>query len=235
MKTNEIAKYEEEYNMATPVLNAELRTATGSINSTQARKAGKIPAVVYSRGADTKEILLDERETMRVLSRYGQNVRMGLSLEGEKSYVIIKDLQRGIVNNQKLIHVDLQTLDEREKIRMVMPVLLINREDVETSSKFVQLTVNELEIQTYPRYLPDRIELDASKLSEKEALTIADLNIGEDENIEISEEMDRVIATLTEAEDMIEEADLDTDEEAADVPEIGEETEEEEVTEDDEE
>lgn len=206
--------------MATPMLNAELRTATGKSNTSKLRREGKVPAVVYSRGADTKEILLDEREALRVLSRFGQNVRIGLSLEGEKSYVIIKELQRGVVNRQ-LLHVDFQTLDENEKIRMTMPIQLLNREDVESSSEFVQLIVNEIEIQTFPRYLPDSVELDASKLREKDALTIADLNIGEDENIEISEEKDRVIAMLTEAETMEEpeEVDVDEDEEVEGVVE----------------
>lgn len=103
------------------------------------------------------------------------------------------------------MHMNLQTLSETEKIKMTMPIRLINREDVETSSQFVEMLLNEIEIQTFPRYLPDRVELDASKLKEKEFLTIADLNIGDDENIEITEEKDRLIASLTLAEDMVEE------------------------------
>ena len=190
--------------MATPVLNAEIRKATGKNAARKARKNGKIPGVVYSRGADTKEILFDEREVLGMLSRFGQNAKISLNLEGEKNFVIIKELQRGVVD-RKVIHIDFQTLSETEKIKMVLPIRLINREEVETSSQFVEMLLNEIEIQTYPRYLPDRVELDASKLKEKEFLTIVDLNIGEDENIEITEEKDRLIASLTLAEDMVEE------------------------------
>ncbi|MDI9475984.1 MAG: 50S ribosomal protein L25 [Natronincolaceae bacterium] len=190
--------------MATPVLNAEIREATGKNRTRKIRKLGKIPGVVYSRGVDTKEIQFDEREVLKMLSKFGQNAKISLNLEGEKSFVIIKDLQRGVID-KKVMHIDLQTLSETEKIKMTMPIRLINREDVETSSQFVEMLLNEIEIQTFPRYLPDRVELDASKLKEKEFLTIADLNIGDDENIEITEEKDRLIASLTLAEDMVEE------------------------------
>ena len=198
--------------MATPVLNAEIRKATGKNEARKIRKTGKIPGVVYSRGAETKEILFDEREVMRMLSRFGQNVKISLDLEGEKNFVIIKELQRGIID-RKVIHIDFQTLSETEKIKMVMPIRIVNREDVETSSQFVEMLLNEVEIQTYPRYLPDRVELDVSKLKEKDFLTVADLNIGEDENIEITEEKDRLIASLTLVEDMVEELEEEPEEE----------------------
>ncbi len=227
--------------MATPVLNAEIREATGKGASREIRRAGKIPGVVYSRGADTKELLFDEREVLRVLSTFGQNARISLNLEGEKNFVIIKELQRGIID-KKVIHIDFQTLDESEKIRMVMPIQIINRENVETSSQFVEMFLNEIEIQTYPRYLPDKIELDASKLRDVENLTVADLDIEESENIEILEDEDRLIATLTIVEDMVEELEEEleaelleeeeidveaVDEEEEDVEEAEEETEEE--------
>ncbi len=214
--------------MATPVLNAEIREATGKNRTRKIRKLGKVPGVVYSRGVDTKEILFDEREVLRMLSRFGQNVKISLNLEGEKSFVIIKDLQRGVVD-KKVMHIDLQTLSETEKIKMTMPIRLINREDVETSSQFVEMLLNEIEIQTFPRYLPDRVELDASKLKDKDFLTIADLNIGDDENIEITEEKDRLIASLTLAEDMVEE--VEEIEEEVEEALVGEEVTEEETDE----
>ncbi len=213
--------------MATPVLNAEVREATGKNRTRKIRKLGKIPGVVYSRGVDTKEILFDEREVLRMLSRFGQNAKISLNLEGEKSFVIIKDLQRGVVD-KKVMHIDLQTLSETEKIKMTLPIRLINREEVETSSQFVEMLLNEIEIQTFPRYLPDRVELDASKLKEKDALTIADLNIGEDENIEITEEKDRIIASVTLAESMEEEIE-EVEEEVAEGEEVTEEEIDEEV------
>ena len=91
--------------MATPVLNAETRKATGKSESRKARKIGKIPGVVYSRGVDTKEILFDEREISRLLSRFGQSTRINLNIEGEKNFVIIKELQRGTIDG-KVIHID---------------------------------------------------------------------------------------------------------------------------------
>lgn len=86
--------------MATPVLNAEIREATGKNRTRKIRKLGKIPGVVYSRGVDTKEIQFDEREVLKMLSKFGQNAKISLNLEGEKSFVIIKDLQRGVIDKR---------------------------------------------------------------------------------------------------------------------------------------
>jgi large subunit ribosomal protein L25 len=110
--------------MATPVLNAEIREATGKNRTRKIRKLGKIPGVVYSRGVDTKEIQFDEREVLKMLSKFGQNAKISLNLEGEKSFVIIKDLQRGVID-KKVMHIDLQTLSETEKIKMTMPILTV--------------------------------------------------------------------------------------------------------------
>ena len=60
----------------------------------------------------------------------------------------------------------------------------------------MQMNMNEVEIQTYPRYLPDKVELDATKLNEKDVLTIADLDIAENEHIEILEDREKVIASF---------------------------------------
>lgn len=91
---------------------------------------------------------------------------------------------------------DFQELDENEKIKVAMPIQIINREKVESSVKVIQLNMTELEIQTYPKYLPEKIELDAIHFKNKDTLTIGDLSITQNENIEILEDKDKVIASL---------------------------------------
>lgn len=181
--------------MATPVLNVELRNINGKNKVPKARKAGKIPGVVYSRGETTKQILLDEKEMQKILSKYGQSMKIALNIEGERTFAVIKEIQRESIKNQ-LLHADFQTLDENEKIKMIMPIQIINREQVESSVRFIQTNISEVEIQTYPKYLPDKVELDATDLNTKDVLTISDLNIGQNENIEILEDKQKVVASF---------------------------------------
>lgn len=204
--------------MATPILKLNIREAVGKNKVSKERKEGNIPGVVYSRNEETKNIYINEREMEKFLSQHGLSGRIGLNLEGEKSYAIIKDIQRSPIKN-KLLHVDFQTLDEKEKIKMIIPINVINREKVEVGNKIFQMQTNEVEIQTYPRYLPENVEIDAIKLEEKDSLTLEDLNIASDENIEILDDMDRVIATIVYASVEEETTEETTDEEIEEVTE----------------
>lgn len=189
--------------MATPVLAAELRKAKGKNQMLQVRRSGHVPGVVYSKGKKTKQVLLNEREINKLLSMYGQSLKIALNLEGEKSFAIIREIQRGSVNSE-ILHVDFQSLDENEKVKVQMPIQVINREAVESSVRFIQLNMNEIEIQTYPRYLPDKIELDAKILNEQDVLTIGDLDITSNEHIEILEDKGKVIASFVYAPTKVE-------------------------------
>lgn len=181
--------------MAAPVLSAKLRNVNKGDTLTKIRKSGKVPGVVYSRAENTKEILLDSKEIQKILSKYGPSTKIGLEIEGEKKFSVIKEIQREIMKNE-LLHMDFQTLDENEKIKMVMPIHIYNREKVETSDQVVQQNINEVEIQTYPRYLPEKIEIDAMKLKDKDSITVEDLDVFRNENIEVMENSDNIIASL---------------------------------------
>ncbi|SDL30381.1 50S ribosomal protein L25 [Natronincola ferrireducens] len=181
--------------MGTPMLKINLREATGKNKVAKDRREGNIPGTLYSKGKDTKSVYLKEKEMEKILSLQGISGKVGLSLEGEKTYAIIKEIQRGNLK-QDLLHVDFQTLDENQKIKLTVPIHILNKEKVETSYEILQVQLNEVEIQTYPRYLPEKIEVDAVKLKEQDYLTLADLNIVEDENIEILNDMNSIIANI---------------------------------------
>ncbi|NLM04109.1 MAG: 50S ribosomal protein L25 [Clostridiales bacterium] len=209
--------------MATPILKINNREVTGTNKVSKLRKEGKVPGVVYSKNEETREIYVSERELESFLSRYGSAGRLELDLDGEKKYAIIKDVQRGVLKN-RLLHIDLQTLDEKEKIRLTMPITVINREKAEVGDKIFQLQTSEVEIQTYPRYIPDVVEVDAALLEEKDSLTMEDLDISSNENIEILNDMDTVIATIVYA--TVEEPESEDTEETEAVEEVEKDTEE---------
>ncbi|AKL93555.1 50S ribosomal protein L25 1 [Clostridium aceticum] len=181
--------------MSTPMLKVSAREATGKNKVSKDRKKGTIPGVVYCKGQGTKLIYLNAKEMEKLLSHYGIGTKITLDFDGEKTYAIIKEIQKNTIKSN-LLHADLQTLDENEKIKLSMPIYILNKEKVESSSEILQSQLSEVEIQTYPKYIPDKIELDATKIREKDSLTVADLNIATNENIEILNDMSSVIATI---------------------------------------
>jgi len=181
--------------MATPQIQAYKRETTGKNRVAKERKNGKVPAVVYSKGKDTQLIYLDGRELERILSQYGASLRLGLNFEGERTYAVIKEVQRSNMKHE-LLHLDLQTLHDNEKVRLTLPVYLINREKVENNDQILQVQTGEIEIQTYPQYIPERIEVDATILKSKDQINISDLPLWENEQVEILEDPQGVIANL---------------------------------------
>ncbi|SCX81058.1 50S ribosomal protein L25 [Alkaliphilus peptidifermentans] len=189
--------------MATPILKVYERDAVGKNSIVKVRREGKLPAILYSRGQETQNLYLDEKEFQKLLNHYGTSIRIGLDLAGEKSFAIIKEVQRMPVKNT-LLHVDLQKLNENEKIKISLPIHIINKDEVETSSEIVQVQLTDVDIQTLPKYLPDRVEVDAKILKEKDNITLADISIANNKNIEILTDKNAVIATMAYASKVIE-------------------------------
>ncbi len=181
--------------MATPQIQAFKREMVGKNSVAKERKKGKVPAVVYSKGKDTQLIYLKERELEKLLSQYGTSLRLGLNFQDVTTFAIIKEIQRDNLKNQ-LLHLDLQTLNENEKIRLSLPIHLINKEKVENNDQILQVQLSEIEIQTYPKYIPERVEVDAKLLLEKDHITVSDLALCADKNIEVLEDKQGIIAFL---------------------------------------
>lgn len=181
--------------MATPVLEAIARETVGKNPISKERRIGKVPAILYSRGKETEKVFLNEKELEKILAQYGVISRVGLDYNGERLYAVIKEIQKEAIK-QQLLHVDLQRLNENEKVRLTLPIQISYKEAVESSSQIVQLLLSEVEIYTYPRYLPEKVEIDARILKNKDAITIADLNIASNENIEILEDKNTIVASL---------------------------------------
>ena len=181
--------------MATPVLEAIARETVGKNPISKERKIGKVPAILYSRGKETEKVFLKEKELEKILAQYGGSSRIGLDYNGETYYAVIKEVQRDNIKKH-LLHVDLQRLNENEKVRLTLPIHVSYKEAVESSSEIVQLLLSEVEIYTYPRYLPARVEIDARILKERDLITVSDLNIAADENIQILNDKNATVASL---------------------------------------
>ncbi|SDY73638.1 50S ribosomal protein L25 [Tindallia californiensis] len=206
--------------MAVPQLTLVPRETIQDKSVKAARKEGNIPAVVYSKGKPTKEVFADEKEIMRLLNEFGSNRKITLNLNGEKSFAIIKEVQKDYMKN-RFIHLDLQALDENVKLSMMMNINILNRDSVEKGDYVLQVQANEVEIEMFPRHMPDSVEVDAALLRDKDNLTMADLNIATDENIEILDDKETVIATLSYIQEISEEESEEVVDAGA-VPTVGE-------------
>jgi len=162
-------------------LNAEIRQDKGKGASRRLRRDNKVPAVLYGAGQDAVSLTLQHNIMMQNLENEAfYSHILTVNVDGKVEKAVLKDLQRHPFK-PSLIHVDLQRIDENEKLRMHVPVHFMG-EDVAPGVKaggVISHLANDVEISCLPKNLPEFIEADLSALNVDEALHLSDLKLPE--------------------------------------------------------
>ncbi|MCC7289504.1 50S ribosomal protein L25 [bacterium] len=173
------------------ILSADLRQEAGKAVK-KLRESGKVPAVLYGRGAENKNITLDAKEFGRILNQAGYSSILELSLDGKKYNVLIQDVAFDVVKSEP-IHADIYLVKMDEVIRTEVPLHFVG----ESTAVFQQdgsliTNLEALEIEALPGNLPQQIEVDISVLDDFEkTITVADVKLPAD------------VKLLTDAEELV--------------------------------
>ena len=202
-------------------LIAELREDQGKGASRRLRREKKVPAIIYGAGRPPRSLAFDHNKVLLELeneSFYSSilNIKVGKKSQA----AILKDLQRHPAKNQ-IMHMDFQRIVEDEEIRMNVPLHFIG-EDVAPGVKegggSVSHLMTDVEIVCLPRYLPEYIDIDVSKLELDEMLSMSDIVLPEGVEIPAlaqGPEADRPIVSIHVIKEVIIEEEA---EEAVEVP-----------------
>ena len=183
-----------------------------------------IPGVVYSRGGETVHVAVEASELARIYKVAGSSALIDLTLGEKEIPAIIKDIQRHPYKNE-MLHVDFQKINMDEKIKVTIPVVLVNRDNIKAQPSILMQLLDEIDIECLPGNIPQSIEVDVEDMEIDTSIAIADLDIAKDENITIFRELDEVVCTLS-APNVSKEADEEeSTEEDAEVEENKEEQE----------
>lgn len=164
--------------MSDTVLVAESGRATGSANSRRLRRDDSIPAVVYGQGMEPISITVARRDLRIALAgTAGMNTVLDLTVDGTVYPAIVKEIQRHPVR-RTVQHVDFIQINLSEEITVQVPVRLEGEaKAVEQNNGFVDLVMNEMEITTTPRSIPDEIVVDIRDLTMDSTVTVADIDL----------------------------------------------------------
>jgi large subunit ribosomal protein L25 len=179
-------------------LNAEPRSDTGKGASRRLRRAGKIPAIIYGGDKPPEAVTLSHNEVLRNLEHeafYSHilTVRSG----GKEMQAILRDLQRH-PSKAIIMHMDLQRVSASEKLWTNVPIHILG-EDVAPGVKsggLVSHDLTDVEVECYPKDLPEYIEVDISSLEVGDSIhlsgltvpdgvTLTELERGEDHDISV--------------------------------------------------
>jgi len=207
--------------MANIVLQADKREATGKNSVKKIRNNELIPGVIYAKNQENVNVQFTARDFEKVLRQAGTSTIISLDINGETQEVLIKDFQNHPYKNQ-FLHVDFQAIDQNETIRVTVPVVLVNRDDMVAVEGVLVQNLDDVEVECLPKYIPQTADIDVKEMQIGDNKTIADLDIFANENITILADEDEVVCSLQEvSEEVIEDEEAEVAD-AADVPTVDE-------------
>ncbi|MCE2416351.1 50S ribosomal protein L25 [Candidatus Poribacteria bacterium] len=200
-------------------LEVQQRNTFGKQSARDLRKEGAVPAVLYGRAQDTVAIQVNARIFKQFLRTHGENVIINMEIgTGNTEPVIIKEIQRHPVNKQMLMHADFIRISLDEPVTSAVPVVLVGNPLGVQEGGILETPFREVTVHCLPMQIPTEISVDVSHLDIGDTVHMSDLNL--DENVEILDELERIIAMVSqpriEEEEVIEAEDGEgEDEEAA--------------------
>ncbi len=203
------------------VLAVESRTETGKGPAGRLRRLGKIPAIVYSKGAESTPLTLDSKE-WRTLMKHDVNL---VDLEGNGKVIkaLIKHVEEDFLKGE-IVHVDFVEVKMDQAITTSVAIHALPGSTAAGVVKGGDLeqVMHELQVTCLPGNLPELIEVDLVELDMDEAMHVEDLKLPE--GVSAEDAPDSVVFRITQAKAEEEEvAATDEGEEKAEEGEKGKE------------
>jgi large subunit ribosomal protein L25 len=201
------------------IVRATTRQGRGKKDAGRTRRLGLVPVTVYGGEGEAVAASVPLRDLAAILrSDSGHNTIFTIDVEGVgASEVMFHDRQIDPVRG-RLVHADLKRLVKGQKIEVTVPIHLVGEPiGVREQEGHLEQVIRDIEIRCDPRNIPDAINLDVSNLNVHDVLHVSD--IPPDENIEILESPEAVVATVGIVREEVVEA-APVDEEAPAEPEV---------------
>ncbi|HEX5875378.1 MAG TPA: 50S ribosomal protein L25 [Pyrinomonadaceae bacterium] len=202
-------------------VQAKPRDGRGKNDARRARRAGMVPITVYGGGAETVAAVAQLSDLAAILrSESGRNTIFTIDVEGMgESEVMFHDRQIDPVRG-RLIHADLTRLVKGQKIEVTVPLHLVGEPvGVKEKQGVLEQIVREIQMRCQPRDIPDTLDVDVSHLDVHDLLHVSDIKVSE--GIEILNDPELVLATVSIVKEEAEAAPAAEGEEPAEPEVIG--------------
>lgn len=198
------------------VVKGEVREARGSNDARRLRAEGKIPVSVYGGGKDTVAAIANISDLAAILrSDSGVNTVFSMDIDGlGETDVIFHDRQIHPVKGT-LMHADLRRIAKGEKIEVTVPLNLVGEpEALSTEGAVLNQNLRELKIFCTPGNIPTSIDVDITGLTQDHSIHVSDIKV--EEGVEIHEEPETVVASIS----IVKEEVLEPETEEGEEPEV---------------
>ena len=163
------------------VVAADKRNESGKGSARSLRRAGILPAIVYSAGKSTPIQINTKIMTKLLTSGVAEHslITVELNEDGSKTSehpVLVKDYQLDPVSDE-LLHVDFIEISLKDKVTVTVPVLITKQPVGVKMGGILQKVLREVEIECLPTQIPDSIDVDAEHIDIGGNLHVSDLSV----------------------------------------------------------
>lgn len=168
------------------------------------RGAGRIPAVLYGRGHESRSVELDTKtfETL-VNDASSSALLVDLACDGETNLALVKEVQHHPLSGQYL-HVDFQAVKVGEPVTVFISVEAVGEaEGVKVGGGLLEHVLFRIRVRGLPEVIPDIIEVDVSHLEIGHTLHVKDLQVPE--GVEVLANDDNPVFSVAKPRTVVEE------------------------------
>ncbi|MBN2220912.1 MAG: 50S ribosomal protein L25 [Vallitaleaceae bacterium] len=161
--------------------------AIDRMNKTEKEK-GKdfIKGVIYGDNMEKAISVSFNRISLRkVISEHGSNAKVWINHHGVQKYGYIKDVQRVPMSNE-IRHIDVQLVSVDHAVKMLIPIRFVGEDSLKVRQLQLQIHKNDISVQGKMDIIPESISVDVSEMILGDTITIEQLNL--DSNLQIDNE-----------------------------------------------
>lgn len=180
-------------------LTAQIREKTEKLD--KLRNSGAIPAILYGPKNQPVSLKVDEREFQKVYMEAGESSLIDLEARGEKSPVLIREVQREPLRG-KTIHIDFYQPPLDKEIEIMVPLVFEGEAlAVKDLGGTLIRSIQEIEVKALPKNLPHEIRVDVTGLATfEDKILVRDLVI--DSNVEILHDLEDTVGQVEPVQDV---------------------------------
>jgi large subunit ribosomal protein L25 len=166
---------------ATKQLAAVTRSGTGKGAARSVRREGRVPAVIYGGGMKPEPISVDFKDVNKLIyAGHFLTTIFELEVDGRKERVLPRDYQLDVVTDRP-VHVDFFRLIPGSRVRIGVPVHVVNREVSPGVKKggAVNLVLHTVEVMAPADNIPESVTVDLAGLDFQDSVHVSDLQLPE--------------------------------------------------------
>jgi large subunit ribosomal protein L25 len=160
---------------------AETRSEFGKGVARRLRQDGRVPAVLYGHGTETRHLTLPAHDLMRALRTSNVLLRLeGLTKDGE--IALPKAVQRDPIKNI-IEHVDLILVRRGEKVTVEIPLRIIG--EIAPGDGMLDQQLVQITVEAEATNIPQGLDVDIEGLELGQAVHASDLRLPEGVSLQV--------------------------------------------------